>query len=402
MTDTDEKFESILLTPLEVFDQVSDGIIICNAAKEIIYHNKIAENLLGNYVEFTTRESDPRDEILKYKNDGCTFYKKEELPMNLALTGKKVINAEMMIAYNFGRDPIWLSINGTPIKNSEGEVKAGVIVLRDISQSKTASFLQDISITELDILKKSLEERNIDLSKLNGDLKQKNEELEGFATNVAHDLRAPLSGITGFIEYINESFTHEMSSDFKKCFKTIMNGSIRMSQLIDELLDYALITKKEQEFVETDLSEIVTECVDLYQASIEKIGVKLETSLASLPPIMGSHSQIKRLIYNLIGNAIKYRRLEVPLKISIYQNQSSTGDLEFYIEDNGKGFDQKYAERIFTPLERLHAGEGVQGSGLGLALCRKIASAHGWSMKAFSRENVGSKFVIVIPKDQVS
>jgi light-regulated signal transduction histidine kinase (bacteriophytochrome) len=166
-----------------------------------------------------------------------------------------------------------------------------------------------------------------------------------------------------------------------------------MRQLLRDLLQFSKVTGKPETLKAIDLGKIVHEAADLFKEDLEKSGGIVE--IESLPKIDANETQMLSLFQNLIGNAMKYRSKEVP-HIRIYA-KCDDGLCEIFVQDNGIGFEQEYAERIFKPFQRLHNHREYEGTGMGLAICRKIIEWHNGNIRAESRPGNGTTFIITLP-----
>ena len=181
----------------------------------------------------------------------------------------------------------------------------------------------------------------------------------------------------------------------------MQNAAVRMQELIRALLNYSRVTTKALPFSMTDLRTVAVEVVGDLEALISGTGGRVE--VGDLPAIEADPVQMRQLLQNLVGNALKFRRDEKPV-VKVYSRHvrygRSNGRYEIFVEDNGIGFDEKYLDRIFVPFQRLH-GRGVyEGTGIGLAICKKIADRHGGSITARSAPGKGSTFIVTLSAKQ--
>lgn len=221
-----------------------------------------------------------------------------------------------------------------------------------------------------------------------------NKELEEFAFVASHDLQEPLRKIQTFCDLAQKRCSPVLDSASKEYLERVVNSASRMRQLLDDLLQFSRVATKPEPFKMIDLEKIVREAADIFEKQIKETGGLLETE--NLPEIEVDESQSLQLFQNLIGNALKYRSEESP-RIRVSAKQDEQGSCEICVEDNGIGFEQQYAERIFKPFQRLHSRTEYEGTGMGLAICRKIAERHGGSIRAESEPGKGSTFIIRLP-----
>ena len=180
----------------------------------------------------------------------------------------------------------------------------------------------------------------------------------------------------------------------------MQNAASRMREMIDDLLSLSRITTKARPFTRVDLAAIAREVMDDLEITIHEL--KADVQIDMLPTIQADPSQMHQLLQNLLSNAIKFRHVDQPPHIHIYSRPAANGNgtqpaAEIIVEDNGIGFDEKYRERVFQPFSRLHGMNEYEGSGMGLAICQKIAQRHGGSIAAHSTPGVGTQFIVTLP-----
>ena len=248
------------------------------------------------------------------------------------------------------------------------------------------------TMTDISDLKKAEEK----LTALAGKLEFRNRELEQFAFTASHDLQEPLRKILAFGERLGTKYREKLDDEGKDYLIRIMNASKRMQQFIRDLIKYARLTTRPELLDTLDLREAVMEVISDLELKIERVGANVE--VFELPAVKGEKSQIRQLFQNLIANALKFHGEEQP-HIKIYSRRTDR-DCMIFVEDNGIGFDEKYLDRIFAPFQRLHGRSAYEGTGMGLAICRKIAERHGGSITAKSKPGAGSTFIITLPVKQ--
>jgi light-regulated signal transduction histidine kinase (bacteriophytochrome) len=166
---------------------------------------------------------------------------------------------------------------------------------------------------------------------------------------------------------------------------------------LSDLLQFSRVATRPELFKKIDLVKIVLEAADIFEASVKETGCQIEVE--NMPAIEADEAQMSRLFQNLIGNALKFRGGETP-RIKVYGKLDKKRICEIFVKDNGMGFDPKYAELIFKPFQRLHGRSEYDGTGMGLAICRKIVERHGGSIRAESEPGKGSTFIIRLPVKQ--
>lgn len=245
-----------------------------------------------------------------------------------------------------------------------------------------------IMINRLSASEKALQEKNTELNNTNKDLEQ-------FAYIASHDLQEPLRMIAGFLGLFQKKYDGQLDEQAKNYIHFAIDGAKRMKTLISDLLEYskAGITAIEYEMV--DLNEIATVVKSTFENSIADSGGLLH--IAVLPQIRANKSQLLQVFQNLTGNALKYKS-ELPPEIYIGFSETAT-HWSFSVQDNGMGIDPEYYERIFVVFQRLQTRESHSGTGIGLAICKKIVERHGGSIWVYSEPGKGSTFFFNIAKN---
>ncbi|SPF38247.1 putative Histidine kinase [Syntrophobacter sp. SbD1] len=224
-----------------------------------------------------------------------------------------------------------------------------------------------------------------------------NQELQEFAFAASHDLREPLRKIQTFCDIISSRYAGDLDDKGRLYFGKMQETANRMSSMLDSLRNYSAAANCTS-FSATDLTLLAKEAASNFEGIIRETGAAVETE--ELPVAEVDPDQIIRLFQNLIGNALKYRDDKAP-KVRIYAVQSDCDTFGIYVEDNGIGFDECYIDKIFAPFQRLHDRTGgYEGTGMGLAMCRKIVERHGGSITARSQPGKGSVFIVKLPWKQ--
>jgi signal transduction histidine kinase len=239
-------------------------------------------------------------------------------------------------------------------------------------------------------------------------LTRSNAELEQFAYVASHDLQEPLRKIETFGDRLKTKCSSDLSDRGVEYIDRMQNAAGRMRILIQDLLEFSRVSSKSQPFDSVDLQEIVLGVLSDLETRIEE--TQSSVKVGNLPTLDADPLQMRQLFQNLIGNALKFRRSEEPLRIEInskslhiMQNNGKTKAVEtcqITVADNGIGFEQKYTDRIFRVFQRLHSRSDYDGTGIGLAVCAKIAERHGGSIMAEGIPNQGATFIVTLPYQQ--
>ena len=233
------------------------------------------------------------------------------------------------------------------------------------------------------------------------ELLRSNKDLEAFAAVASHDLQEPLRKIRNFGDLLGRKFADKIGEEGADYLCRTRNAVARMQSLIDALLSYSRLTGRSLPFETVSLGEIVREVMSDLDVLIESKGARLHVD--ELPTIEADPVQMRQLFQNLISNSLKFAPNHEPPQVRIHSEvlkEPRPGCVRIFVEDNGIGFDEKYAERIFYPFERLHGRAAYEGVGMGLAICRKIVERHGGVIEAKSLPGQGAIFIITLPIKQ--
>ncbi|QTL37495.1 sensor histidine kinase [Pseudoalteromonas viridis] len=254
-------------------------------------------------------------------------------------------------------------------------------------------------------LEDKVKERTQALELYADELTRSNRELEDFAFIASHDLQEPLRKIRAFSDRIKANYETLLDDRGKDYLSRMDNAATRMSVLITDLLALSRVTTKGKKFEDVALNPLIDTVLDDLEIAISDAQASIQVD--PLPTIEGDPSQLHQLFLNLLSNAMKFRREGVPPQITITMSQTTAPNkllediecdwLEVDVTDNGIGFAAEYSEKIFTPFQRLHNRKTYAGTGIGLAVCRRIVERHGGQISAHSIEGQGTTFRILLP-----
>jgi len=333
--DYNERFSSMWNIPSSVLAASDDAIILESVLQQVIHPEEFLAKVKELYAQ-PTRES---FDVIKFK-DGRSF-ERYSLPQRL---GERII----------GR--VWS--------------------FRDITE------------------KKRWEES---LSAYASSLERSNRELQDFANIASHDLQEPLRKIQTFGDKLKQKYGPTLGDEGQDYLDRMANAANRMQHLITDLLAYSRVTTKGQPFVIVDIAKVTNEVLTDLEIRIQE--TKASFQIGDLPSIEADPLQIRQLLQNLIGNALKFNRPGQVPTIKIQANLVN-GHCELFVEDNGIGFDEKYLDRIFGMFQRLHGRNSYEGTGVGLAICRKIVERHCGNITAKSTVGQGTQFIVTLPVQQ--
>lgn len=283
--------------------------------------------------------------------------------------------------------------------------KTMLLNARQITQAELQTGMILLAIE--DITERKQTEKALKL--FNAKLEQSNRELQDFASVASHDLQEPLRKIQAFGDLLVKEYGQCLPETGQQYLQRMQNAAARMQTLINDLLAFSRVTTKAQPFIPVQLNQVVQEVLSDLEVQLQAVGGQVEVD--RLPTIDADPLQMRQLMQNLISNALKFHQPHLPpvLKIQakVFDQSSTTADTadsrqacQILIEDNGIGFEEKYLDRIFTVFQRLHYRNEYEGTGVGLAICRKIAERHGGSITAKSSPGTGSTFIVILPVHQ--
>ncbi len=261
---------------------------------------------------------------------------------------------------------------------------------------RTRDHVRDAN-AQLALLNGELEETNAALARRAAELARSNDELDQFASIASHDLQEPLRKVRTFTQQLTLIESDRLSEKGRDYLLRTNAAAERMQQLIEDLLRFSRVATQTRPFAPVSLAEVTSEVLEDLEHEVERC--RAIVRVGELPVINGDPSQLRQLMQNLLSNALKFRREGVVPEITV--DSAVLGDTcTISVRDNGIGFDPRYEERIFRVFERLHGRSEYPGTGIGLALCRKIAERHGGTIVAHGELGVGSSFIIALPIDQ--
>ena len=299
-------------------------------------------------------------------------------------TGKPLVGYEEKETWPDGRET-WVSTTKAPLLDVNSNIIGTFGISRDITERKQAEEALIKAKTELDQKAQALE-------KTNQALIQSNEELHQFAYVASHDLQEPLRMVSSYLSLLMKRYKDKLDSDAREFIDFAVDGAQRMQTMINDLLQYSRITTRGKPFEKTDLEQVLETVLVNLKISIEESKAKITHD--TLPKVLVDRTQMERLLQNLIGNAIKYADNRKP-KIHISAKKKKEA-YTFSIQDNGIGIEDEFKEKIFGIFQRLHTREEYSGTGIGLAICKKIVERHGGRIWVDSEKGRGSTFKFTI------
>ena len=360
-------------------NSIGDAVICTDAGGKITYINLVAENLTG--WSWEEGAGLPTTDVLRLlcSTDRETIPN----PMEMAAREDKTVHlASDSILVR--RDGLEIPIDDavSPIHNRDGQATGAVIVFRDVSASRAMADQMRVADEELS---------------------RSNRELQDFATIASHDLQEPLRKIQAFGDRLEERLANVLDEETADYLRRMKDAAARMQSLISDLLEYSRITMRPDPLEHVDLGGVVSAVLSDLD---ERIRIsKGQVLVGPLPTLVASPVQMRQLFQNLIANGLKFHAegvapvVHVDAKArSARGRQDHAAVWEITVRDNGIGFEDKYAEKVFAPFQRLNGRQAFEGTGMGLAICRKIVGLCGGTIIARSQPGAGATFLITLPR----
>jgi PAS domain S-box-containing protein len=283
--------------------------------------------------------------------------------------------------------------NATVYRNQRGELQGVFAAARDVTEQKRA---QERLLAYADQLAKSNEETESarrQLEQSAEELRRSNAELEQFANVASHDLQEPLRMVTGFVGLLERRYKGQLGAEADEYIGFAVEGAHRMQYLINDLLTYSRVGTRAQEFEPVDLGEAASEALGNLRVAIEESQARVKCG--KLPTVRADRRQMVQLLQNLVGNAVKFHGQAKP-EVRIGARRTA-GGWRVFVRDNGIGIAPEHQEHVFVIFRRLHSREAYPGSGIGLAICKKIVERHGGRLWVESTPGQGSTFWLTLP-----
>lgn len=283
-------------------------------------------------------------------------------------------------------------LTAAPLYQAQQQVEAIVVVARDITLQKQA----EEQLRELNQnLEKEVALRTQELLDSNRSLQAVNEELASFSYSVSHDLRAPLRAIVGFGKILLSEHAEHLSGEGQELLQAVVRNAQKMGTLIDGILSYSRLSRQERDTEPLHLHEIFQEVAQELSLTFDLTCLQLK--MDDLPAVVGDPLMVRQAIYNLLSNAVKYSSKEPQPRIEVGGKLQAPGLLRCWVKDNGVGFQQKYADKIFGVFQRLHKVSEFEGTGVGMAIAKRIITQHGGEIWAEGTPGQGATFYFTLP-----
>jgi PAS domain S-box-containing protein len=365
-----------------VLNSMQEGLIAADEKGNFILWNHAATRLVGLDAANLTPEQWSRH-YGAYLADEVTPFPLEQNPLFRAIRGE-ISSAEIYLCNPGLGTGVLVESNGSPLRDSSGTIRGGVIALRDITRRKADEL-------EIRKLNEDLEHR---ITVRTAQLQAANEELQTFTYSVSHDLRAPLRHIGGFSRILLHDFSSGMSPEAQGYLQRIGDAVTRMGLLVDGLLSLARLGRQALKVKPQAMNGIVEQVVALLQSECE--GRAVEWRIAQLPWLECDRTLMVQVFQNLLSNALKYTRNRDKAVIEVSSHQPEGQAVTVLVRDNGCGFNMQYAGKLFEVFQRMHAESEYEGTGVGLATVHRIIQKHGGSIWAEAEVDQGATFYFTL------
>ena len=277
----------------------------------------------------------------------------------------------------------WMNTNKWPVFANKQKTVVGIFgISRDVTELKEAQE----KVIELN---RDLEQRVVERTE---QLEAANKELEAFSYSVSHDLRSPLRAIDGFSQMLLEDHTDKLDDEGKRLLNVVRSNTQRMAKLIDDILAFSRTSRLEMTFAEIGMEKLAHEVIEELHPITDTVQVEIE----AIPPATGDRAMMRQVFINLLSNAIKFSRHKAPALIKV-GGYAAGDEAIYFVRDNGAGFDMKYADKLFGVFQRLHAINEFEGTGIGLAIVKRIITRHGGRVWAEGKVNEGATIYFALP-----
>lgn len=304
-------------------------------------------------------------------------------PLRELLRDKLAVEPQL---YDFDVDHVFpgigrkvMLLNARMVVHGPGEPRMILLAIEDVTERRTT-------------------ERR--LAEQHRELQRSNAALEEFASVASHDLQEPLRKILSFGERLHMYAGPSLDGNARQQLDRMLSAAARMRTLINDLMAYSQVTTRVHPFARTDLASVAREVISDLETTVADAGGYVE--VGTLPVIEADALQMRQLLQNLLGNALKYSRKDLSPIVRLDGSCVDGRNCTITVADNGIGFDEEHKEKIFRMFERLHNRKEYEGSGIGLAICRKIVERHGGTIAATSSAGQGATFTVVLPVTQAA
>jgi PAS domain S-box-containing protein len=368
-----------------LFETAQDGILILDAETgQVVDANPFMKELLGySQEEFLGRKL---WEIGPFKGEDASKSAFAELQVN-----DRLHYEGLPLEAKDGRRVEVEFISNAYLVDATRFIQCNI---RDITERMRVNQALETANKEMAFQVEEKGKRADELVMINAELARSNAELEQFAYVATHDLQEPLRAVASCVQLLQKRYEGQLDEKAQEFITHAVDGTKRMQTLINDLLAYSRISTDAQVFASTNCEMVLQEALANLMVAIDESGAAVTRD--ALPMVSGDATQLTQLFQNLVGNALKFRGERPPeIHIGVVRNN---GDWRFSVADNGIGMEPQYFERVFLVFQRLHTRKEYQGTGIGLAICKKVVERHGGRIWAESEPGQGATFCFTIPE----
>ncbi|GFD91830.1 histidine kinase [Alteromonas sp. KUL156] len=416
MLTNDAKYLADYTQTLGVIGELMDEVEVSSFSSDIEVQNERIERLLEltkakvneviQVVELIKEGKEQEATELVESDEGIKLYKQfENLFSEIDSSERNMQGTHLANLMSLRRD----SVNTLIISSATTLLLIiSVFLLLKINSREHEKYQADLESVNED-LESRIAERTQELSVYSEELARSNRELEDFAFVASHDLQEPLRKIRAFGNRLESGYNDVFDERGKDYLARMLNAAERMSMLISDLLAFSRVSTRGKEFGDVNLANVIKSVMSDLEIAIDEKSAQIDVS--DMPVVRGDKSQLEQLFLNLLSNALKFQSDGVTPIVSITATDATSEDvkdilisdehdwIKITVTDNGIGFEQSFAEKIFAPFQRLHGRSEYKGTGIGLAVCRRIVERHNGQISATSKLGEGATFSIIIPKD---
>lgn len=416
MLTNDEKYLADYTQTLGVIGELMDEVEVSSFSSDIEVQDERIERLLEltkakvneviQVVELIKEGKEQEATELVESDEGIKLYKQfENLFSEIDSSERNMQGTHLANLMSLRRD----SVNTLIISSTTTLLLIiTVFLLLKINSREHEKYQADLESVNED-LESRIAERTQELSVYSEELARSNRELEDFAFVASHDLQEPLRKIRAFGNRLESGYNDVFDERGRDYLARMLNAAERMSMLISDLLAFSRVSTRGKEFDDVDLANVIKSVMSDLEIAIDEKSAQIDVS--DMPVVRGDKSQLEQLFLNLLSNALKFQSDGVTPIVSITATDATSEDvkdilisdehdwIKITVTDNGIGFEQSFAEKIFAPFQRLHGRSEYKGTGIGLAVCRRIVERHNGQISATSKLGEGATFSIIIPKD---
>lgn len=373
-----KQYNDMILLHSQILQELGEGVNLVRASDGVITYTNTRFEVMFGYE--TGELIGKHASILNAPAEKSPVATAEEIIITVLTKG--IWTGEL---YNIKKDgtPFWTFAHVTVITNSQNE-QTFITVQQDITEQKIIQQKLRDSEEKYRLLNLELEDL---VNRRTNQLKAKNEELDAYAYTIAHDLRAPLRHINAYTFILSRVLSGKLGEKEKQYFTQIRKSSVEMGNMIDSLLELSYIERKPIEYIPIPMHNLARSALEPFLDEVNVRNIKVE--IADMPECSCDPTLLKQVYSNLISNSVKYTRSKPDARISIGFNEVN-GEIIYFVQDNGIGFDKQYADQAFNVFQRLHSSDDFEGLGIGLSTVQRIIRKHNGAIKIRSKPDTGT------------